>query len=50
MVIIFDLLKGIYGKHIRIRSPVNSGSLFYNYKGYNSNILLAITDSKYHTL
>lgn len=35
------------GKHIRIRSPSNSGSLFFYYKGYNSIVLLAIVNSKY---
>lgn len=35
------------GKHIRICSPAHSGSLFYNYKGYNSIVLLALVDSKY---
>lgn len=35
------------GKHIRILSPDHSGSLFFNYKGYNSIILLALVDSKY---
>ena len=42
-----NCLGAIDGKHIRIRSPANSGSLFYNYKRYNSIVLLAITDSKY---
>ncbi|KAI8441108.1 hypothetical protein MSG28_009370, partial [Choristoneura fumiferana] len=35
------------GKHIRICCPAHSGSLFYNYKGYNSIVLLALVDSKY---
>nr|CAI5865309.1 unnamed protein product [Callosobruchus analis] len=34
-------------KHIRIWSPAHSGSLFFNYKSYNSIVLLAIVDSKY---
>lgn len=35
------------GKHVRIRCPAHSGSLFYNYKGYNSIVLLALVDSRY---
>lgn len=33
-----NCLGAIDSKHIRIRSPANSGSLFYNYKGYNSMV------------
>lgn len=35
------------GKHIRICSPAHGGSLFYNYKNFNSIVLLGLTDSKY---
>jgi hypothetical protein len=35
------------GKHVRIWSPAHSGSLFYNYKRYNSIVLLALVDSRY---
>lgn len=35
------------GKHIRILSPDHSGSLFFNYKNYNSIVLLALVDTNY---
>ena len=35
------------GKHMRIRSPNNTGTLFYNYKNCFSMVLLFVCDAKY---
>jgi len=34
-------------KHIRLKCPKNSGSMFYNYKQYFSIVLMAAVDAKY---
>ena len=37
----------IDGKHIRIACPKQSGTLFHNYKGFFSFVLLTIRDARY---
>ncbi|XP_063442822.1 putative nuclease HARBI1 [Mytilus trossulus] len=40
----------LHGKHIAIRCPSNTGSLFHNYMGFFSVVLLALVDADYKFL
>jgi hypothetical protein len=37
----------IDGKHIRLKCPSNSGSMYYNYKHYYSTVLQGLADARY---
>lgn len=38
------LVGAVDGKHVHLRAPANSGSLFFNYKGRFSTIMMAVAD------
>ena len=38
------------GKHVGIRCPAKSGTLYYNYKGFYSIVILALVDADYKFL
>lgn len=42
-----NCLGAIDGKHIRLKCPPHSGSMFYNYKQFYSIVLQAVADARY---
>ena len=43
-------LGALDGKHMRIKKPPKSGSLYHNYKGIFSVILMALVDTEYRMI
>ena len=42
-----NCIGAVDGKHISVIKPADTGSLFFNYKGYFSTVLMAVVDASY---
>lgn len=42
-----NCLGALDGKHFSIKAPEHSGSMFFNYQGFFSSVLLALVDADY---
>ena len=45
-----NCLAAIDGKHVSIQCPIKGGSLYFNYKGFQSTVRLALIDAEYKFL
>ncbi|KAH7712368.1 hypothetical protein AAVH_20277 [Aphelenchoides avenae] len=45
-----NALGAIDGKHVKLRAPANSGSLYFNYKKGFSTVMLAVSDARHRVV